>query len=773
MSLIVPYTSVPLSPWVFQPSWADRISHDIPFRDGASGTVRIAIKAHTPVLCGGERKKEPTCYQMTNGQVRSFKCENTVHPFKLPGENGAYAIPGYSQRGMLRTVLETATFGRLQFFDDKKFSLRDLTPGAQHIYGKRLLDSYGSAPTKVVIKVQAGWMSFDRASKRWRVRPCKFARVDLNDVASLSGTSISEWAHRENIAARYNRWERSSTPSRSLHVKLWVHHPEWHEHGRRNADRNIKPLHQWVDICYAKASKDNPGSGATQHDGRIVFTGKPQAGTAPTQKKQEFFFHQPDGRNLEVSPEVFRTFQEIHDPKGSDINPSWDYWQKKLKSNPSTEIPVFFIEGSNNSVEAFGLAMMFKLPHSKSVADILENTNFAGKPSDHSRPEIVDLAEAMFGRKALRKGNEREEGGLKGRVSFEPAIAQGAPQPVEPALGPTVLSTPQGKFYPASIKQPLDPANPNWLAPDRDNKRRYASFTPVDSDPDGAPITLDEVKRPQLAGRKLYPAQGQIKVPPPPDNIHNPGKLCVVLKPLPETTVFDGRVHFHNLRAFELGALLWALTWGNDPALRHKIGMGRPLGLGEISIEITRLEIEWNDGREEERRQETLVADLIEYFKSEMDTRYREARASHPEPRKVWAANWENSEQIKTLLAAANPEIGKQKDLRYMPKPKEFAEVKRYGFVLAPYPEYPDRDAQVAPPEQLTPTQNRSANRTPPPCGPAGRATIQVRVGDNVRTRDDGEFGEVIEIDGEKAVVRFDYGVEEEVQISELERIGG
>lgn len=55
------------------------------------------------------------------------------------------------------------------------------------------------------------------------------------------------------------------------------------------------------------------------------------------------------------------------------------------------------------------------------------------------------------------------------------------------------------------------------------------------------------------------------------------------LKPIKKDRVFKGRVRFENLTDVELGALLTALKL--PEGCHHKIGMGKPEGLGSIKIE--------------------------------------------------------------------------------------------------------------------------------------------------------------------------------------------
>jgi CRISPR-associated protein (TIGR03986 family) len=683
--LYAPYTFVPLSPWVFVPEWGPLVSHDLPFKDGLSGSIKIKITAHTPVLCGGERKTEPASYTNSRGQPVNFRCENTVYFTRLP--DGTPAIPGYSLRNMIRSVIEIAAFGRMKLVDDKRFGVRDLTQGAQHIYGRRLFRIVGGAPPgarQVQPLIQAGWLRYDPTNKHWKVRPCAWARVSFQTLANLTGTKEVDWADREDIERRYRRLGGSPLP-----CNLSISGPIPHQHCRSRAQRPRERNGVWevkqtrapehVDVLYARAHP--PATGATGTNGKVVVTGSPQdhrefyhqeGYLAPGFKKQEFFFYNPPSPGPEkvLSQDVFKAFLDVHEPgRGRETaNPNWAFWREKLKV-PGTEVPIFYIADSKDEVEAFGLAMMFKLAHSRSVRQIIAHTS-----EDHLDEKIIDLADGMFGREAHREGQgeERARGGLKGRVSFEPAVVDG--EYSEKTLGPTVLSGPKGSFYPAYVKQPLD-VDGRGLRADS-GRRLYASYTPTKEQPDGTPITQTEVTKPEIAGWKVYPARGDVHIPTPPDKIDKPGKVCTVLKPLDTGAVFIGRVHFHNLKPFEVGALLWALTWGGNKDLRHKLGMGRPLGLGEVSIEVESFEAFANVSRSAKTAS---CEALRDEFVATMNERHRADSQQ--------GGDWLGSEQIRTLLAAADPWVGRAHFVApvYMPSPQLFARAKQEGLVLPPY----------------------------------------------------------------------------------------
>lgn len=99
---------------------------------------------------------------------------------------------------------------------------------------------------------------------------------------------------------------------------------------------------------------------------------------------------------------------------------------------------------------------------------------------------------------------------------------------------------------------------------------------------------LDEKKK-YIAGRKFYfhhsPDLDPLTAPGP---IFFSGKPANrYIQPLDYDTCFHFRLDFTNLEADELGVLLLAIVL--EETMRHKIGYGKPLGLGTIQLAPTRL----------------------------------------------------------------------------------------------------------------------------------------------------------------------------------------
>lgn len=105
----------------------------------------------------------------------------------------------------------------------------------------------------------------------------------------------------------------------------------------------------------------------------------------------------------------------------------------------------------------------------------------------------------------------------------------------------------------------------------------------------GAPLTLPLLERPRatwpmphyaapIPGRKMYihhPNTASLKEAAPTEN-------NTTIEPLGPENRFSFCVHFENLEKWELGMLLYVLELQKN--LAHKIGMGKPLGMGSVAI---------------------------------------------------------------------------------------------------------------------------------------------------------------------------------------------
>ncbi|ESQ13332.1 MAG: hypothetical protein N838_33965, partial [Thiohalocapsa sp. PB-PSB1] len=179
-AISAPYNFVPLSTWVYRPKWGRQVSHDLPFKEALSGQIAYRLTADTPLLVGGHQDKSVSPQRVT--------------PFRLPG--GGYAIPGSSIKGMLRTLIEIAGFGRLRMVDDGRPGLRDIT-------GRHVKDAYTA---KVRDRVRTGFLRHAQDGGL-EIVPCRMARLDHRDLEGFFGIGAPIFRARISVARKFSRWQ--------------------------------------------------------------------------------------------------------------------------------------------------------------------------------------------------------------------------------------------------------------------------------------------------------------------------------------------------------------------------------------------------------------------------------------------------------------------------------------------------------------------------------------------------------------------------------------
>ncbi|KAA0874793.1 TIGR03986 family type III CRISPR-associated RAMP protein [Nitrincola tapanii] len=368
--------------------------------------------------------------------------------------------------------------------------------------------------------------------------------------------------------------------------------------------------------------------GKGRHKGRVVVTGQPGADfKGRSGKKRDFVFYAEDPeQTLTVSPHVMKGFISIHEDSSE-----WKSWKDKLKADQlELGIPVFF-HRKGEEVVSLGLARMYRLPYTNSLHDAVANTQAA-----HLEAGLPDLADLLFG------WIDEDAEGVSARGRVWPGWLYKTSEHEAVFSPATVLSNPKPSFYPAYIKQSAN--------------GKYTTL--MDS-------------RAELAGWKRYPVQKDYEFPQLSELVARNKKVQVRLQYLPKETQFEGRLRFHNLRLIELGALLWALDFGQRDELSHSLGMGKPYGLGRVKLEINTIKIRPN-GNQVSLMQDNIETAARYAFEHFMDQVWQKATLDSE-------ARWRHSPQAVTLLEYADAEQSSEKELRYYEQPKAFVQAKQEG----------------------------------------------------------------------------------------------
>lgn len=391
-----PYNFVPLSDTVVIPEWGDKVSHDLPFRDGVSGELELTIEALAPIMVGGEQKQGT---ERESGQVRFFQTPDK-----------RYAIPGSSLRGVIRSVTEIATFSRMNRIDDKRFGLRDIS-------GTYVSASYTE---RVRNNVSYGFLSLDAQGKP-SITPCSMVRLSHRDLESW-------WKEKSPIFVKQRKAVRDK-------YATWKQLCE--SHGIRDS---------W-NIPFQTDYKLVTKIGSGNLTGFPVLTGQISDATDDKPKTKgkykDFMFHSPREQDRFVlDNKAWRDFLFIHGDENGKPEMSWPgFWRERFWSQQ--KVPVFYIQ--NKDRVQVGLAYMPKLAGDFSTHDMLKHTH-----DDHVDSTKPDFAELLFGRVG-----EKPEDALKGRVYFEPAFLQGQAK-VDNKPRETILNGAKPSYFPNYVYQQVD-----------------------------------------------------------------------------------------------------------------------------------------------------------------------------------------------------------------------------------------------------------------------------------------------------------------------------
>jgi len=390
-----PYHFVPLSKWVYMPDWAHLVSHDHPFEDGYSGVIEYTLTNAT-ALCVGDK------------QIKEEGKPTLVKWARDPSDETKPVIPGSSLKGMIRNILEIASFGKFSNIDDNHFSYRDIS-NTNTKYAKEIADT----------DAQAYWLKFDKENQEWTLTKTNHTTLFHDEFNQFTQCKIENIAFKQPAEKKYKQWPLYKKPI-SFNIK------ERKIIGTKDKEVNV-----------VRASDFGNG----QLSGYPIFSSFRPGNKKHTQRRLNFsyiFYNKCNnaqylGKNSEIVQKLFSNHDEA--------------LVKYLQSTPHPEygIPVFSRE-KNNIILAIGFAKMPRKLYDKSVHDTAKKNQSLAFSNN-----TFDLAELMMG--TLRDSAF----GIKGRISFTDAkcnINNGIK-----LSSATILGQPKASYLSAYLEQNADSAN--------------------------------------------------------------------------------------------------------------------------------------------------------------------------------------------------------------------------------------------------------------------------------------------------------------------------
>jgi CRISPR-associated protein (TIGR03986 family) len=393
-----PYNFVPLNKEVVMPFWEDRISHvshDIPFENGVSGVLNVKITAHSPIY-------------VRNGVSDKDK-DNKIETNPFNQFQNQFFIPGSSIKGMLRSVMEIMSFGRMgNKVNDEKFSVRDFA------------NSKGQGAVYPILSlspsIRCGWLS--KKEGKYYIKECEKPPGRIS---------------HEEIAKKFNnKMDKFFEDKKNLQEDI-----------SKSAEFKYKKFGFEKEGLFS-AIKDKQGQYTFEDGdkkGTIVLTGQPGERKAPKGKYLEFIFFSPSKERmlkdteLEVIKNLFYAYYE------HDVTQQKEDWKwRKPQLEEGTPIPIFFRKNGENIID-MGLSFLYKIIYKNSIGESINK--FQNDANSY------DLAETIFG-----YVDEEKNTALKGRVHIGHALLTNGikTKPFDKSID-EVLSSPKATYYPTYMKQ--------------------------------------------------------------------------------------------------------------------------------------------------------------------------------------------------------------------------------------------------------------------------------------------------------------------------------
>jgi len=619
-----PYNFVPLNEKVIESEekpGQNNCSFDKFHLGKNTGFIEITIETKTPLYIRDTLTQDEI--------VESDKAEKSGKKFINPdffSPAGEIRIPGSSLRGMVRNLVEIMSYGKFRFFEkDKRFyyrSFMDKSSRLKEAYNNKMVA--GNGDNGYSQKIKAGYLIKDNMDYKIKlaeidINGCQYYRVEEDDIIN-HGILTSRMS-------RVIKGIRDKNPAYEIwfkKVKFTVSPPKIHKYSVNLYFSKV------IEICNINGTLNGSKEGTLVHSG---WVGNQRIG-----KHLHWVIGPKSNNEISITKEVVRDYKNDKN-RDPDIN-----LIKWLEKPGVTEVPCFYIEEAEN-VKSFGHTGLFRLTYDKEVADFVYNWG------EHKK-DLCDIPTAIFG----------TEMDFSGRVFFEDAeLVLKNSQTKENIFleirQPRILSTPKPTTFNHYLCQPEMPTpvfkdirgndfsillqdltqpeaeilNKTYKLIPRNNSNIYRPNNAVSNEyktevfkilvKKNATRHIREFKDIKdwnsddcIRGNKLYwHRNGNNWIDLEVQNHAQNDDQHTMIKPIKVGVSFTGRIRFENLSEVELGALLFALDLPEDCC--HKIGMGKPLGLGSVKI-MPKLYLS---------KREKRYTDLLSEWGSEGETRIQES----------------------------------------------------------------------------------------------------------------------------------------------------
>jgi CRISPR-associated protein (TIGR03986 family) len=525
-----------------------QVTHERYVRDTHSGRLVVRLTTVTPTVIGGRQEPE----------------KGPEHPRVQPYTiDGCAAIPASTLRGLIGNVVEAASGGPLRILDDSAYSYRKKMEQSLSAIGL-LVNSMGGLALRPMclptLSSRNGGATFEAPPRFQRLFPKKPQfKVYFGD-----GRQIRDRAFPY-------RSGRSKTDAVPMPVKQLA----WHG----NAVADDASLHtkasRWA-VSQTAREGEAPRMGMI----RVLGCWGDDRADIPFNKTHELWIPLPDmeSKPLEIPTETLDRFHQLADERTAQ-DPSLPFEPKETRPGRAGDLfrlrpgdMVYFDVDERGNVIEIALSSIWRgRVEDKGTHQAASTWKFFDGELLPFNPErtTVSMAEQILGfAEEFPRGEEKPanaDGGLAlaSRVRFDNALPRAGEKP---ALGNPVvlriLDTPKLPCPALYFKGRGGAAGTYIPKPE---------LNPVNHQPQGRKWYLHAR---QEAGKALWATATAEDRP----------KQKSIVEPIRAGEEFFFPIDFDNLTDSELGLVLYALE--PDEKFHHKVGMGKPLGLGTVKLEV-------------------------------------------------------------------------------------------------------------------------------------------------------------------------------------------
>jgi len=456
-------------------------------------------------------------------------------------------IPGNSLRGMLRSLVEIVSYGKMKWVNKSpSITFRAVAAPRED----PLAEPYRQIIGQFSSNVRAGYLEKTEKGE-WRIWPAMTPKQmgwpDRGAFLKVKEKNIPPGA----ITNFYFFDDRDYLPE-YFHVSFSV-------------ARRKNRFGQFTEVVRIGSEELYEYKGAfVVCSGNMLETGREDQ-ESPRRNHALVLPEDTKADPIELPEELVKAYINSLTPFQRE-----DLWGKE-KGQPAGVLedgaPVFYVlEKKSSDVFWFGHTPNFRVPARTSSGTVTTPLDLV--PEDLRGAPEPDLAEAIFGW-VEEKGNLKNQFGSRvfitdaNFITAKGEIWYARKKPITPAT----LGNPKVTTFQHYLVQDKNAGH------DPDLRQKLAHYDA-------------EYSKTELRGHKLYWHKGERpNIEAPADHRKKESQLTRI-EPVQPGVKFHFRIHFENLKPEELGALAWALTLPGEDGRTycHKLGMGKPLGMGAVAI---------------------------------------------------------------------------------------------------------------------------------------------------------------------------------------------